>query len=97
MHVVEIGIDMVTETEVEIGIHQVADALLHILACHVAPCYRHLRCADDVGEVFLFIAERLGYDERDVHVATLPHALCKAVAGGTESAEDMRWELPPEH
>ncbi len=88
---------MVAQTVVEVGVHDIADAVLHIFARDVAPAYGHLRHANDVGEMTLFVAERFGYYKGDVHVATLPHTLSETVAGGAETAEDVRWKFPPEH
>ncbi len=50
-----------------------------------------------IGEVTLLVTVGLGYDKGDIHVATLPHALSETVAGGAETAEDVRWKFPPEH
>ena len=96
-HIVEIGINMVAEAVVQLRTHQTAYAGVDIVAVDIAPCHRHLRATDYVGEAFVFIAERLGDDEGYVHVATLPHALCQAVAGGAQPSEDMRREFPAEH
>jgi len=49
-HVVEVGVDVVAEPEIEVGIHHAADTLLDVVAADVAPCHRHLRRAYDVGE-----------------------------------------------
>ena len=88
---------MVAETEVKLGVHKLADAGVDIITVDVAPCDRHLRVADNMGETAVFIAKRLGNDKCDVHVAALPHATGKAIAGSTEAAEDMRREFPTEH
>ena len=96
-HIVEVGVDMVAQPVVEVGRHDAPDALLDIVAVDVAPGYRSLACADYVGKVAVFVAEGLGDDEGYIHVATLPHAASEAVAGGAETAQNMRWELPPEH
>ncbi len=88
---------MVAQTVVEVGIHDIPDAVEHVVVVYIAPDDGDLRHADNVGEVFLFVAERLGYDKGDIHVATLPHTLSETVAGSSETAEDVRWEFPPEH
>ncbi len=88
---------MVAEAEIEVGVHDLAYAALDILAAHVAPCYGGLRRADDVGEVAFLVAERFGDYEGDFHVATLPHALGQAIAGGSQTAEDVRGKLPSKH
>ncbi len=41
-HIVEVGIYMVAQSEIEVGIHDIAYSLLHIVAAHVAPCDRNL-------------------------------------------------------
>ncbi len=82
-HVVEIGIDFVAQTEIQVGIHHLPYPALNIIAADVAPCHRHLRCADDVGKLPVFIAEWLGYDKGYVHISALPHAFCQAIAGGS--------------
>ena len=96
-HIVKIGIDMVAQTEIEVGGHDIADALAHIVGIDVAPAHGHLRHAHDVGEMVFLIAIRLGDDKGYLHVATLPHAFCETVARGAETAEDVRGKFPPEH
>ena len=96
-HVVEIGVDVVAQAEVHLGAHVASDALFHVVARHVAPCHRHLRCAYYAGETAVFVAPRLRDYEVYFHVAALPHAACEAVACGAESAEDVRREFPAEH
>ena len=49
-HIVEVGIDMVAQTEVFVGVHYIADAAFYIFAAYVAPSYRHLRRSDYLGE-----------------------------------------------
>ncbi len=88
---------MVAETEVKLGIHHLADALLYVVARYVPPGHRGLGGSDNVGELLVLVAERLGDHEGYIHVAALPHAAGQAVAGGTEAAEDVRWKFPPEH
>ena len=41
-HVVEVGIDMVAQTEILVRVHDVAYAAFHIFAAYVTPCHRDL-------------------------------------------------------
>ena len=96
-HVVEVGIDMVAQVEVELRIHHIAYAALHIVVAYVAPCHWHTVCAHYAGKAALFVTPWLRNDKSDVHVAIVIHTLCEAVARCAQSTKDMRWELPPEH
>ncbi len=88
---------MVAQVEIEVRGNKASDARLYVVAAYIAPCNRSLRCADDVGERTVFIAERLGNNKVYVDSATLMHPLHQTVGGGAESTEDMRREFPAEH
>ena len=55
-HIVEIGVDMVAKVEIQLRVHHLAYASLHIIAVHVAPCHRSAVGADDVGESLLLVS-----------------------------------------
>ena len=76
---------MVAQLIIQVGVHHLADTRLYIVAVDIAPSHGHLRSTDDVGETFVFIAERFGNDEGDVHVATFPHSSGESVAGSAEA------------
>ncbi len=96
-HVVEIGIYMIPQTEVLVGIHYVSDAALHIFAADISPCDRNLRGTYDLGKALILVAEWLWYDKCYVHVATLPHSSGETIAGGAKTSENVRGEFPPKH
>ena len=85
-HVVEITIDVVTQVEVQLRIHHLADAALHIIPFHIAPGHRCAVSSDDVGKILRFVSPGLWDDKCDVHVSIFPHALSEAVTCGSQSS-----------
>ena len=96
-HIVEIGIYMVSEAEIQVGIHNLAYAGFYIVAVYVAPSNRNLRCAYYTGKTPVFIAERFGDDECYVHIAAFPHSTGQPVACRSEPTKDVGREFPSEH
>lgn len=95
--VVEIRIDVVTEGEILLGRHFISDTLVHIFTGYVSPYYRCLAQTDDVHETLVFVAPGFGYAEGDVHVGLFGQTCGDTVTGSSESAQNMRRELPSEH
>ena len=95
--IVKVGVDVVAQCKVLLWCHFVADAFLHVLVVYVFPYDGHLAHPDDVHEAFVFVSPWRGDAECDVHVGNGCKAFCDAVAGCAQTAEDMRWKLPPEH
>ena len=95
--IVEVGIDMVAQGEVEFGRHLIAEALLHVVVVYIAPHYGRSAQPDDVHKTFVLVAPRLGQAERYLHVGLHRQAFGDAVAGSAESAQDVRGKLPTEH
>ena len=59
MHVIEISIQMVTQTEIEIRIHDVANTFANIISRYVAICNRHSIHCHDMGGLTLLITKRM--------------------------------------
>ena len=58
VHIVEIGIDMVTQVIIIVGIHHVRDAALYIFVVDITPCNRHTVHSHNAACCLVFIAER---------------------------------------
>ena len=96
-HVVEVAIDVVAQVVVQLRIHHIADAGLHIVPVHITPCNGRAVRADDVGKILGLVAPGLGNDKGDVHVTVLPHALSEAVTCCSQASQNVGRELPSEH
>ena len=57
VHVVEVGVDMIAQLEVEVGVHDVAHAALYVVAVDVAPGYGHGVHGYDAAGLCWFVAE----------------------------------------
>ena len=60
VHVVEVGIDMVAQLEIIVGVHNVAHAVANIVVVDVAPGDGHGIHGNDACGMGLFVAEGVG-------------------------------------
>ena len=60
---------MVAELEVVLRIHDVANALFHIVVAHVSPCYGHGVHGHDATGMLALVAEGVGQAEHRLDVA----------------------------
>ncbi len=97
VHVVEVGIDVVTEPEIGVGVHDVAYTVFHIVVVDVAPGNRHGVHGNDIGSIAALVAERMWQAQRDVDVALSLQALGDTEVGCCQSAKHMRRILPSKH
>ena len=97
MHVVEVGIDMVTIAEIIVGVHDVSHPLLHIVVVDIAPGYRHTVHGHYLGGTAVFVAEGMRQTERDVYIALCVKSLRDAEIGGSKTTEYVRRILPSKH
>ncbi len=97
VHVVKVTVDVVAQVVVELRIHHIANATLHIVPVHVAPGNGRVVGSDNASKVLGLIAPGLGNDKRDIHVAILGHALCQTETRGAQATQDVRRELPAKH
>ena len=97
MHVVEVRIDMVTQLEIEIRIHDVTYTVTDIVITDITPCYRHGIHGNDVTSVTLFITKRFRQAERDIHITLGMKSLRDTIVSGGESTEHVRRILPSKH
>ena len=97
VHIVEIGIDVVAQTVVVVGIHHVGDAALHIFAVNVAPCDRHTVHCHNAARRLVLVAEGARQTQHRLHVTLRVQSLGDAEISGSESTIHMRRILPSEH
>ena len=69
IHIIEVGIDMITITEIVIRVHDVAHTLLHIVIVDIAPGYRHTVHGYNFSGTAVFITKRMRQTESDIHIA----------------------------
>ena len=77
--------------------HFVAKALLDIVIVNVTPNDGCFAQSDDVHETLVFVAPGLRNTKSDLHIGLFGQSGSDAIAGCSESAQDMRRELPSEH
>ena len=69
MHIIEVGIKVVAQTEIVIRIHDISHAAFHIVVIDIAPYDRHRIHRHDTCSRLVLIAEGMRQAESDVHVA----------------------------
>lgn len=97
VHIAEVGIYVVAEPVILIRVHQVADALLHVVAVNVLVHYWHAVHCHDTRVGVVFIAKRPWQAKRYLHVALGVQSFRNAEVGGGQSTEYMRRILPSKH
>lgn len=50
IHIVKVGVDMVAQLEVEVGVHDIADPAVDIVPIDIAPCYWNAVHGYNIGE-----------------------------------------------
>ena len=96
-HIVEVGVNIVSQAEILVGVHKTSDTIIDIFAVDIPPRHRHLRSAYDLGEGLVLVAVGPRNDESDFHIATLPHSFRQAIACRAEASENVRGKFPTEH
>ncbi len=96
VQIVEIGIDMVTETVVVIGIHPRITLLEHTLV-GVSPHHGNSVHTYYLHETLILVAPWLGQAERNIHVPLICQSSCQSETGRSQSSKDMGRKLPAEH
>jgi hypothetical protein len=97
VHVVEVGIDMLTELEIVVRIHDITHTLLDIIIVYIAVCNRHSIHGNDTTSMLTLITERMRQTKRDVHVALSLQTLRDTIVSSGESTEYVRRILPSKH
>ena len=68
MHVVEVGIDMVAQAIIVVGVHNVSDTAFHIVVVNVAPSDRHTVHSHDAASCLVLIAEGVWQTQHCLHI-----------------------------
>ena len=97
VHIVEVGIDMVTESEIVVRIHDVTHTLTHIIIVDITPGNRNGIHSHNATGMLTLIAERMRQTEGDIHIALSLQALRDAIVSSGESAKYVRRILPSKH
>jgi len=97
VHIVEVGIDMVTEVVVFFRAHQVADALFDVVVVDISPCDGHTVHGHDVRKGVILIAPGLRQAEGDVDIALSVQSFRDTEIGSCQTAVNMRRILPSKH
>ncbi len=97
MHVVEIGINMLTQLEIIVGIHHVTHAILHIVVADITPGDRHGIHGHDAASSLTLIAKRMWQTEHSLDVALCLQSFRNTIVGSCKSAKHMRRILPSKH
>ena len=69
IHVVKVGIDMITQLEIVVGIHDVAYTLFHIVIVHITPGNGYGVHRHDAAGMLTLVAERVRQTEHCLNVA----------------------------
>ena len=97
VHVVEVGIQMVAQTEIEVRVHDVTHTVANVVVADVAPGNRHRIHGHNLAGRAVLVAEGFGQTERDVHVALCVQTLRNTIVSCGESTKYVRRILPSKH
>ena len=97
MHVVEVGIQMVAQTEIQVRIHDITHSLTDIVGRHVTIGNRHSIHGHNLASRTILVTEGMRQTERNIHIALSIKALRDTIVGGGQSTEYVRRILPSKH
>ena len=69
MHIVEVGIDMVAQTIVVVGIHNIGYAALYIIVVDITPCYRHTIHSNNTASAAILVTKRVRQAQYCLYIA----------------------------
>ena len=95
--ITEISINMVAQSVILLRRHFIAQTLLDIVIINITPNNRSFTQTDNIHETFVLISPRFWDTKGNLHVWLLGQTCCNAVAGSSESAQNMGREFPSEH
>ena len=97
VHVVEVGIQMVAQTEIKVRIHDVAHTLANVVNRHITIGNGHSIHSHNLTGGTVFIAKGLRQAERDIHIALCMQSLRNTIVSSSKSTEYVRRILPSKH
>ena len=97
VHIVEVGIDMLTTLIVVFGVHDVAHTLLHIVIVDVAPGNGHGVHGHNATGMLTLITKGMRQTEHGVDVALSLQTFRDTVVSSSKSTKHMRRILPSKH
>ena len=69
VHVVEVGIDMVAQTIVVVGIHHIGYAALYIFVVNITPCDRHTIHCHNTASAAVLVTKRVRQAQYCLYIA----------------------------
>ena len=97
VHIVEVGIDMLTKFVIVIRIHDVTHAILHIIVVNITVGNRHRIHGNDAGGMRLFISEWMRQTECNLDVTLSLQTFRNTIVGSSKTTKYMRRILPSKH
>ena len=97
IHIVEISVNMVTQLEIKVRRHNIANSRAHIVMADIPPCYRDCIHGNYPCGILAFITPWFRQTKSNVYVALCVQALRYTVIGRGESAKYMWRILPSKH
>ena len=97
VHIIEVGIDMVTKLEIVVGIHDITHTLTYIVIVHIAPGDGNGVHSNDAAGMLALITEGMRQAEGDIHIALSLQTLGDTIVGSSESTKYVRRILPSKH
>ena len=97
VEVAEVSVDAVAQVVVFLRIHHMTLALLYVVPIDVLPYHWRIRCANDVYEVFDFVALWLWQDKGNITFSCVDDTAYDTERSGSQTTEDMRRPFPAKH
>ena len=97
VHIVKVSIDMLTQLEIIVGIHDVAHTLLHIIVIYITISNGHSIHGNDTAGMLALITKRMWQAEHCLNIALGFQAFRNTIIRSGESTKYMRRILPSKH
>ena len=97
VHIVEVGIDMLTQLEIIVRIHDVTHALLHVVVIDITISNGHSVHSHDTTGMLTLITKRMRQAEHRLNVALSLQTLRNTIVSSSESTKYVRRILPSKH
>ena len=97
VHIVKVGVDMLAQLKIVIGIHDIAHALLHVVVIYIAPRNGHSVHGNDTAGMLTLIAKGVRQAQYRLDIALSLQAFRDTIVSGGQSTEYVRRILPSKH
>ena len=97
VHIVKVCVDMITQLEIVVRIHNVTHTLLHVVVIDITPGNGHSVHGHDTTGMLTLITKRMRQTEHRLNIALSFQTFRDTIIRSGESTKHMRRILPSKH